>query len=272
MSRYIIDGIEYVSPTEIIGLVSNKEALMQWAVNLVLDFTKNESQKLNAVELKKEIENILLTARFKHKEKRDETCDIGHESHSLIESFINMKIKNGNEEEFLNYAGKQNALIKQMFYQFYGWQKKNIKRFILAESQVVHEEYCYAGTFDLIWQDYKDLIHLTDIKTKNMLYGEEKMQIAAYKKAYESMTKDTYKITNNLNGQTWTTTLKHIPLKIDKIDILKIARDYFEPIELKDFSDNFAYNFLAFCGLLDYFYFFAKRRMNNKRCIIKETK
>ena len=204
--------------------------------------------------------------KFAWREKREQTKDIGHNLHSLIESFINMQIKKtGGLIDFFKQEIFNDVLIKQMFFQFYNWQHKNVKEYIKSEGQVVHEDLCYAGTYDFIWEDYNNKIHLTDIKTKNALYGEEKFQLSAYKEAYESMKKGKYKIHNKKNNNEWDNILIHCPLIIDYIDALKISRDYFEPIELKDFSRGHENNFKAFCGLLDYFYFSAKRRMNNKR-------
>ena len=262
MSRYQIDNVCYPSVTEILNLVSAKDGLMQWAANLAVE-TGN---------------------RFAWKEKRESTKDIGHELHTLIETFINIELKwneyeNKNQDaiylkiidDFFVYTDRQTYNLKQMFYQFYNWQKKNVKQFIKAEGQIVHDYLGFAGTYDFVWEDFQGKIHLTDTKTKNELYGEEKFQLSAYKAAYEDMNKEDYIIKNHRNGQEWTTHLKHIPLKIDKIDILKISRDFFEPIELKDFTNGQERNFSAFCGLLIWYYFSAKRRLkNNKRATLME--
>ena len=97
MARYLIDDIEYVSPTEILSLISNKEALMQWAVNISL--------KANN--------------KFAWREKREQTKDIGHNLHSLIESFINMQIKKtGGLIDFFKQEIFNDVLIKQMFFSF----------------------------------------------------------------------------------------------------------------------------------------------------------
>lgn len=243
MARYLIDDVEYVSPTEILGLLGKGDALLYWASDLALKHNDRNAFK-----------------KF-----RDNTKDIGHDFHTIVESFINMKIQKIKNESFMKQEVFNDYNLHQMFLQFYSWQKKNVKQFIKTEGQVVHEDLCYAGTYDFIWEDFDDMIHLTDLKTKNVLYGEEKFQLSAYKEAYESMEKETYKIHNKVNGNEWDVILKHVPLKIDYIDILKISRDYFEEIELKDFSIDHERNFQAFDGLLDYFYYSAKRKLNNKR-------
>jgi hypothetical protein len=246
MSRYTIDGIQYPSVTEILGLLEKGAGFYYWIGDQALKTNKPDGYKI----------------------KQNETCDIGHELHTIIEKYINL-ILNKNSEKYFNieifFKNIKDKKLRQMFYQFYNWQVKNVRQFISSEGQIVHEKFCYAGTYDFIWEDSDGYTHLTDIKTKNELYGIEKIQLSAYKYAYENMKKDQYIISNKKGFENWEVIQEHKELKIDYIDVLKISRDFFEAIELKDFSKDSIKYFEAFKGLLQYYYFSAKRKLNNLR-------
>lgn len=243
MSRYKINGIEYTSPTQVLGLLSTGDALIYWAVNLALKHNDKNAWKT----------------------KRDQTADVGSELHNLIETYINIQLKHKNNADTIKILLKDsNYNLKQMFYQFYNWQKKNVKEFLESESQVLHELLCYAGTVDFIYKDFDNNICLIDLKTSNAIYDKAKFQISAYKEARESMQSKKYVINGNNNGREYQKILLNTPRKIDKIGILKISRDFFD-LEYIDYTKNHVLQFEAFLGLLKYYYCSAKRRLNNHR-------
>ena len=242
MSTYTINDLSYVSATTITGLLGGGDALVQWAVNE--SFKQNNKQGW--------------------KKMRNETCDIGHEFHSLVEIYINIKIKGNIPDLNVLFPKEIDINLRQMFYQFLVWEKYNVKFFILSESQVVNEKFCYAGTFDFIYINMNDDVCLVDIKTKNEIYPDVKMQLSAYKHAIESMTEKKYIIHCERNGNEWDKSLVHSIIKIDKIQCLKIARDFFD-LQLYDYTNDEKYAWSAFCGLLQFYYNFKKRRANNRR-------
>lgn len=273
MSRYKINNKEYVSSTEITGIPDKSSWLKQWAVDKAIEFIANYEFPFQYKDIPDVRINLdmLKEARIAHKQILNATANIGSELHSLVETFINIKLKeneNIHTYAFLNTViSKQTYQLKQMFMQFYIWQKKNVKRWIESEQSVVHEEFCYAGTVDFIYEDYNAQIWLVDLKTKNKLYNDEKMQIASYKHARESMRVSKYIVFNNRNGKEWETVINNIPIRIDRIGILKIARDFFEPIKITDYTKDCEKQFEAFKGLLTYYYTSAQRRFNNKRAV-----
>jgi hypothetical protein len=249
LSRYKFNDVEYVSPSEVLGLLGKGDALLFWASKLALQHGKVDAFKT----------------------VRENTADIGSELHNTIETYINIKLKQ-HTPDFSVLLKDKSDIHNQMFNQFLVWEKNTVKTWLESENQVVHQELCYAGTLDMIFVDKDDNIVLCDLKTKNELYNDERFQIAAYKYARESMF-GKYKIHCQANGQDWIKEKNYGAIKIDKICILKIARDFFD-LEYKDFTKGCERAFKSFCSLLDFYYLSADRRLkNNKRALeLKEGK
>jgi RNAse (barnase) inhibitor barstar len=281
------EPLSYINNTSITGLL-DKPFLKQWAVNLAIEFIKKNSyyDKIginNYYFVKRE---DIESAKTRHTQRLNETADIGSELHKLVEAFINIKIKNilpinyifVNEEDkrnyyeneykkiidYLEYIKGLDANLKQMFYQFYVWQRDNVKQFLESERFVVHQNLCYAGTLDFIWKGYDDKIYCTDLKTSNSIYKEHELQCSAYKQARESMEGE-YKIYCQYKNENWIKVYNYDKMKIDEVTILNIERDFFnlEHKIIKD-VDNLQ---VAFNYLVGFYYAFAKRRLSNKRAI-----
>jgi Fe-S-cluster containining protein len=262
------EPLSYINNTSITGLL-DKPFLKQWAVNLAIEFIKDNSHydKIginNYYFVKKE---DIESAKTRHTQRLNETADIGSELHKLVEIFINIKLKQDQWdlmgfEDYIN--NKQNYNLKQMFNQFYIWQRDNVKQFLESERFVVHQELCYAGTLDFLWIGYDDKIYCTDLKTSNSIYKEHELQCSAYKQARESMEGE-YKIYCKYGNENWIKVYNYDKMKIDEVSILNIERDFFnlEHKIIKD-VDNLQ---VAFNYLVGFYYAFAKRRLNNKRAI-----
>jgi hypothetical protein len=256
MRKYTIGDQEYPSVTTVLGMLDKGEYLMQWAIDLCLE--KNN--------------------RLAWKEKRDKTADIGSELHSLIETFINMKLLNKLSElrQFDNYISNQPNQLKQMFYQFYNWQKKNVKIFIASEQTVFNKSFCIAGTLDFIYEGYDNFIHCSDLKTTSFkpyrmdngkmnynlkkTYKNQDVQACVYAALRESL-EGKHKIQLMYNEKYIT----YQKIKIDVIEILTIERDFFN-LSVKDVTKYKNQYIKAFVGLLDCYYSLAKRKLNNWRC------
>jgi hypothetical protein len=283
MARYTIkqvnekDFVEYTSPSVVLGQLSKGDMLVQWSADMTADYIKSystwiiESKNITSVA----IDNIIQDARYAWKNKRDNTADIGSELHALIETYINLRIKNTNIDDFLNHIKRKTGNIKIMFYQFMIWEKKNVKRFIESEKTVVHTNLCYAGTLDFCYEGFDDKVYCVDIKTTsfkpykqkdkktdykmNMYYKDHEIQVVSYKYAREAMT-GSYVVCTNTHDKT----IVADNIKIDGCKVLYIERDFFnlidhdvKEVKLKQKS---------FEALLVYFYTSAKRRLkNNKR-------
>ena len=242
------DYITYPSPTGVLGMLSKGEALIQWACNLCV----------------KENNPIAW------KQTRDNTADIGSELHKLVESFINIEIKSysiliGNrtdQEAFMFYVFKQNYQLKQMFYQFYNWQNKNVKQFITSEQYVCHNKLCYAGTLDFIYEGFDNKIYCVDLKTSNGIYPEHEIQVVAYKIAREDML-GKYDKLSIINNNSWNDVIIYDQIKIDKCAILHIPQKDFY-LDFKIIND-IEYKQKSFEALLSFYYISKKRRLNNFR-------
>jgi hypothetical protein len=239
MARYTIDGIKYPSVTTVLGLLGKGDALIQWAVNVSLE----AKDKLG------------------WKKYRDNTADIGSELHRLIETYINILLKD--EEPIVKLLLKDASdNLKQMFYQFLVWENKNVTKYFESEKSIVHKDYCYAGTCDFVYLNKDNEVCMVDIKTSNAIYPEHKTQVNAYMIARNSM-QGNYNILFNVKNKEWEKDIFYPAFSIKKAEILLIARDDFY-LKHEDCTD--VYKTQAFLYLLSYYYTIAKRRMNNKRC------
>lgn len=276
MNRYALrkqpekDFIQYPSVTQITGQIDKGEGLLQWAVNMAVDYIKETDDLGHALEINLRDqyfaikEYVLNNARAAWKNKRDQTADIGTELHDIIEKYIkhSIKVKNAlwlDNDQIRSHLKDRSPELIQMFMQFLLWTKKNVKRFIESEKPVCCTEKCYGGTADMIFQNFNNEIVLCDLKTKNALYGDDKFQVAAYKFARESM-QGKYDVL--FYGKK--TTYEYKPIKIDRIAILKIARDYLD-LEYKDYTKEYDFSIRSFLSLLSFFYMSKQRRLNNYR-------
>jgi len=248
MARYEIkrkgekEFTQYTSPSEILGQLEKGFHFYNWIAELCV----KENDK---------------TAWTK---KRDATADIGLEFHGLVETYINIKIKE-QMPDMRMLLKDYNVNIKQMFYQFLLFEKNNVKKFLESEKPVVHEELCCAGTADFVFLDKENKICLCDLKTKNGIYGKEPaMQVSFYASARTTMSGD-YEVKFKQDGQSWVKTFSYEPMFIHYTAILCIYRDFFNmdfiPVKEKDAP----YLLQGFLRLLDYFYIISARKLNNKR-------
>jgi hypothetical protein len=276
---YIVNKIAYPGVTSVLGIKDKGTGIIQWAVNCglnnVLSATKTafsitylDNRYIDENNIKDAVEN----SRTAWKTTRDNTADLGTKLHDLVEKFIKLKLNHYTESwieqkemeaKFLKNIQKyQPYNLKQMFYQFFLWQNKHVKKFLKSEQTIVHEDLCYAGTVDFVYIDHEDNICLYDLKTKNALYGEERDQVAAYMYAMNNMTEKKYKVRTRSGNEF---IFIHKPIKVDKCGVLMISRDYFD-CQHFDYTKKAESRFNAFCKLLDFFYADKKRRLiNNPR-------
>lgn len=273
MARYEImhvgidkEFIQYTSPTVILGQLSKGDALIQWSADMAVNYIKDTSEYRTKDDQEAFIvygRTVFSNAQYAWKKKRDNTADIGSELHALVETYINLRLNRDIDKvnEFMDHVKTLDINLKNMFYQFIVWQRKNVKRFIESEKQVVHTELCYAGTLDFTYEGFDNKIYCVDLKTSNAIYKEHEIQIVSYKYARESMT-GSYIIKSTF-GDEYDKTIKSDSLKIDKCAILNISRDFFTLV-FKIVRDE-EYKQKSFEALLSHFYISAKRRLNNKR-------
>ena len=278
MSRYKIkkfdkdnEYIGYPGATTVLGQLDKSDGLIPWAVNCACKYIeinhKTESFK-----------NVISNAKKEWRTVKDDTADIGKEVHRLIEIHIKFRIEGKNK-----IVTHENPFVTQMFFQFLVWEKHNVKRWIESEMTVCHRSLCYAGTCDAIYINQENEVCLLDFKTTSYkpyrysngkmnyklkkCYVEHKIQVAAYKLARESMS-GKYDIHFEQDDHSWHKVIEYKSMKIDRIQILDIERDFFNVIHTdctKDY-DNFI---VTFQGLLIVYYSMTKRRLNNIRAELR---
>ena len=169
---YTIDGNKVSGVTSILQ-VRNKPAIFYWGINMAVDYMRRRIKPGKSYD-ELQIKEILESAKWAHKKKRDTAADIGVFVHKWCEDYIkqdevmpempvNEKIKNGVE-----------AFLK--------WKAHNKVTFLGSEKVLYSKEYNYAGTMDFVATVNGELL-VGDFKTSSGIYPEMFFQTAAYQAA-----------------------------------------------------------------------------------------
>lgn len=110
---------------------------------------------------------------------RDEAADSGTCTHYLIECHIK-----GVEPDPKDFTAAQIDKAETGFLAFLDWEKSCELDYLKLEYGVVSENLRYGGTCDIIAKKNGSL-WLLDIKTSKAVYPEHKIQVSAYREAYE---------------------------------------------------------------------------------------
>lgn len=172
--RYYIDGEFYPSVTQILSLIDKSQPLMQWAVNVALDYIKQNKEELHS----KSSGQILYAAKKRHKELKKEAGDLGSQIHKLIERYL----KNWSYEEFLTER------ISKQFESFKNWVQENNFSLVNSEKFLFNKKYQVAGTTDIVAY-LGNKLYLIDLKTSKGIYEEMILQLAIYRYMWENLYK-----------------------------------------------------------------------------------
>jgi hypothetical protein len=110
---------------------------------------------------------------------KTEAGDSGTCTHRLVECHIK-----GIEPDLSDFTQNQIDKAENGFLAFLDWEKNNKLEYVAIEIPVVSEELRYGGTVDMITKKNGSL-WLIDLKTSKGVWPEMKVQVAAYKYAYE---------------------------------------------------------------------------------------
>lgn len=253
---------DYTSPSEVLGQLSKGEGMYMWAASEAIEYIKKESNYKNGI-----TDKTLNESKKAWKITRDKMANIGSKLHDLVEIFINIKIIDRDETPFLDYITKEDYVIKQMFHQFYIWQRDNVKRYIESEKPVVHRKEASAGTLDIIYEGFDRLVYCVDLKTSGAVRKNHEIQVVSYKYKRESMYGN-YKIEFNQDDRTWCRNIHYDPIIIDECAILRISQKIFD-LQFKKVREV-ELKWKAYKILLSYFYVSAKRKLNNIRAKNRE--
>lgn len=150
--------------TTFCGII-NKPFLIPWAINITVDFIRNNMEALQVTDGNQ----LLEMARKEADSVRDLAAEIGLTIHKWIEEHIK-----GNYPDM-----PEDPRVIEGVNSFLNWVKSENIEFIWSEKIVYSKKYDYVGTADIgIVKDGKK--YLLDIKTGNALYDEVRLQTSAY--------------------------------------------------------------------------------------------
>jgi hypothetical protein len=264
MAKYTVDGLEYVSVTSVTGQTLEPIILNIFSANASVDYILNHSDTLVEGNNIVTTENVLDEARKAYTEASKGNMEIGSNVHSAIEQHIK-----GHDEEWIKKTFLEDTTALDCYNQFLEWENKFNPTYYWSEKSVFEPEMCYAGTLDCV-AEIDGIMHLIDWKTSNggAISDSYWMQLAAYMHTIP-MLPDKVDISSAHGGTFYELEYPKLPsyptvgsvLKMDKKDgewefVTKDAK-FLKP------------KFEAFSHLLDYYYTFKKRRINNKRGTLK---
>jgi hypothetical protein len=183
-------------------------------------------------------------AKTAYKDISKEALDVGSETHKLVEIYIKSGVDATKGVDVSEQA--QNAFLA-----FLEWEKENNVKWHLSELQVFDFERYYAGTLDAL-ASIDGVMYVIDFKTSKAHYKDYALQIAGYTQAYNAM-----RGKGNLN--------------VKNCGILRLDKNSGFP-NFKDYSKDLPQMTIAFNHLLDFYYAFRKRRLNNPRGTFKKIK
>jgi hypothetical protein len=197
------DGFEELpSVSTICHIIDKSQILIPWGCKVMEQKLLTTLPKLGQSGRYEFTEEQLLKwikeGKKAHKEHLQTAGDIGTEAHAWIERSINNLISNPDTctaEALPENEKSASAVIASLDF----ISAHNI-RWISTELKICSMAYKYAGTCDGICiadscndqkccpEPFKDKLSVIDWKTSNQLSVEFKLQVAAYKKAYEEET------------------------------------------------------------------------------------
>lgn len=184
-------------------LILEKPHLVKWAVKIGFEWMETRWQTMNAINRDSYLDGAVLA----HTELRDFAGDVGHQVHEILENWANEWIRSGTRppdirafipagSDFRVTAGARSG--ESVFI------KSNCIP-VSCELLVGSKKYNSAGTLDiLVYNPEKDWLELWDYKSSNQVSDPYAIQVAAYKKFFELMTK----------------------LKIGDTKVLHLSKDY----------------------------------------------
>lgn len=183
-------------------LILEKPHLVGWAVKLGFEFMEG----LWPTMTKENRDSYLQGAILAHTEARDFAGDVGTQAHEILENWANDWIKTGTPKDIklfvpegTNYRAIAAARSGEAVFLKSGCVP------VACELLVGSKRYNSAGTLDmLVWNPAKEWLELWDYKSSNHVSDPYAIQVSAYKKFFEDMTK----------------------LKIGDCKILHLSKDY----------------------------------------------
>jgi len=162
---YLDENRIYPSVTTILQILA-KPALVSWAAKeaaraALADPTLSEQEAAGVIW-----------------SKRGKASDRGRAIHSFAEVY-----QQGGHVEIDQLPPEFQGYAKA----FVSWIESFKPKIIHRETEIHSDQFCYAGTLDMILEDMRGEKWLVDIKTSSDIYPEMGLQLVAYKMAVEEM-------------------------------------------------------------------------------------
>lgn len=159
--------------TTILGVL-DKPALIQWAANEACNFVA-EAWEPNAAYSREHRDEILKQARYAHKRKKEEAATLGTLAHEHIEAFL----RDGNWPTGYAWDSLPDEVQNSLTLFREWWDQQDLK-VVATEKYLANLELGYGGTLDFLCEDSQGRLVVWDWKTSKGIYGEMKLQLAAY--------------------------------------------------------------------------------------------
>jgi hypothetical protein len=230
MSNYVIDGKDYPSVTTILSVL-DKPAIKKWAVKETVEFIANHVYSGD----EKEWDAVFSEALGWWETLGGEARDIGQNVHHKINNYIdNSRLSGANKTPYEESGEEVKAFLA-----FLRFENLYIKEWLRCEY-TVYSRNGYAGTLDAEAVFHDEKTRIIDFKVSSGIYPENRLQIAAYRDAYEEMTGN----------------------KIDGQGIVRLDKYTGEP-EWKDTTKTHKTDLLSFQALVVYWYLLKNRRLKH---------
>lgn len=234
MGNYIHGQYEYPSITTVAGLIG-KPHLIKWAADMSTDYILEHLKEIleeDNVHARKE---LIDKARVAHDDYRKYTARIGTEAHRAIESYIKSETKD---------VAECSQEVQGVFNSFLDWCDSYKPVWVASEKEVWSEKLGVAGVLDALLV-VNDELWLMDFKTSKAIHAKDyALQLSGYSLCYKEM------------GEPFGPIKKYAILHLDWRENLVNLVDVTKKIPVSERS----YRLLA-----DFYYSFAKRRLNNPR-------
>jgi hypothetical protein len=193
---YTVKGESLPRVTHVLGMVGDKQFLINWAVNEAVGHIERtlEPLKKTPYQIPHILPETLAAAKKRHLVIRDSAGDRGKAIHKLLER----KLK-GEEVDYRPYEGDKviTKALKQLDSWIAEWEFTPLTYTTTigaqdqtVEVQVSSDTHKYAGTADAIGRNKDGQLMLIDLKTGKSTHRSMEIQMAAYCMAYGEQTGD----------------------------------------------------------------------------------
>jgi hypothetical protein len=227
---YELAGVQYPSVTSILSQME-KPALISWASNCAVDHIAENIKTIQNPSGPHVVDHVLRDARQAFRHAGDKAKGIGTMVHDAIEQYV----KGGKDA-----IGEVPTEVENSLLAFYDWEAKNHVVWEESELTLFNTKDGYCGTCDAV-ATVNGVRYLVDFKTSKAVYDEYRLQLAAYREAYNLMFPDKY--------------LEHVA-------VLRLDKATGEP-EWRDLDSNLLHNLRTFKVLTTLYYVQKKRRLKN---------